>query len=246
MTKSSDTGKRKYRNAHSVNDGTIVVRDASNVRDRLEVPLSASLMGGIRTNKRMLESLIKGFGTSIESARSSGRASGFSVRVDPAGRPSITKLKIEVIEAARPSPSPGKAGDETLAGALTAARARGTAFVADLFNRPDMLSADDLANRLGVTRMTINVRRRQHELLGLEGAKRGYRFPEWQLDARGRAFPEISELFEIIGDDPWEVFRFLSQRHAALDDRVGHAALAGGHGNDVVAAARAYADGSFA
>jgi hypothetical protein len=39
---------------------------------------------------------------------------------------------------------------------------------------------------LGTTRVTVNTKRQSGQVLGLDGAKRGFRFPVWQLDAEGK------------------------------------------------------------
>ncbi|PKA42667.1 hypothetical protein CWR43_14525 [Rhizobium sullae] len=79
--------------------------------------------------------------------------------------------------------------------ALEAARERGSERVADILNGPDMMTADDVARENKVSRETVNNKRRCHELLGLEGPKRGVRFPRWQTQrawrASSRSFPNL-------------------------------------------------------
>src|SRR6202007_2381785 len=95
--------------------------------------------------------------------------------------------------------------------AFAAARARGRIRAAEILERDDMLSADDMADRLGVSRVTVNARRQRHELLGLDGAKRGYRFPAWQVDEDGKTLAALPELFVALGPSPWGVYRFLTE-----------------------------------
>ena len=109
-----------------------------------------------------------------------------------------------------------------------------------------MLSAAQLGGMLDVSRMTINTRRAKREVLGLDSAKRGYRFPVWQFDDRGRAFPELPQLFALLGDEPWAVYRFLVQRHAVLGGVSARDALRTGRGSEVLAAAAALQAGAFA
>jgi hypothetical protein len=85
--------------------------------------------------------------------------------------------------------------------------------MAEILSGEDMLSADAFANLLGTTRMTVNAKRQKRQLLGLEGAKRGFRFPQWQVGKDGKPFGTLPELFNRIGDDGWAVYRFLVQRH---------------------------------
>ena len=72
-----------------------------------------------------------------------------------------------------------------------------------------MLSADDFAALIGTSRVTVNAKRQNHQILGLDGAKRGYRFPAWQLDENGKPFAALPDLFDRLGDSPWAVYRFL-------------------------------------
>lgn len=73
-------------------------------------------------------------------------------------------------------------------------------------------------------------------MLGLDGAKRGFRFPIWQLDADGKPFAELAKLHERLGG-PWTVYRFLVQPHGELDGLTGREALERGHGKAALAAA---------
>jgi hypothetical protein len=85
--------------------------------------------------------------------------------------------------------------------------------------------------------MTVNTKRRNHQLLGLEGAKRGYRFPQWQIGADGKPFEALPALFDRLGGSPWAVYRFLVQRHAELGGLTGREALAKGRSAQTIEAA---------
>ena len=129
---------------------------------------------------------------------------------------------------------PSRADD--IEGALDAARARGRGRVADILNGDDMLTADAFAGRLGISRMTVNVWRRDHRVLGLEGARRGHRFPAWQVGEDGKPFPALPGLFARLGG-PWAVHRFLVQHHPALDGATGREALRQGRTAEALEAA---------
>jgi hypothetical protein len=60
--------------------------------------------------------------------------------------------------------------------------------------------------------------------LGLDGAKRGFRFPDWQIDADGKPFAALATLHERLGG-AWAVYRFLVQPHGELDGLTGREAL---------------------
>ena len=78
----------------------------------------------------------------------------------------------------------------------------------------------------------------------LDGAKRGFRFPAWQLDRDGRPYAALPKLHAILGS-AWAVYRFLITPHGALDERTGLDALKRGHDDDILAAAESVARGDF-
>ena len=100
-----------------------------------------------------------------------------------------------------------------------------------------MLASEALAERLAVSRMTVNTWRRRRQVIGLEGPKRGFRFPMWQFDERGIPYPEIPRLFALLGDSPWIVYRFMTEAHPELDGMTGREALAAGRSREVVGTA---------
>lgn len=125
---------------------------------------------------------------------------------------------------------------------LTAARSRGEKRVAEILAAEDMLSADQMAELLGVSRMTINTKRSNRQLLALEGAKRGFRFPQWQIGDDGKPFEALPALFDQLGGSAWAVYRFLVQRHSELGGLTGREALAKGRSTEAVEAAETVAD----
>ena len=90
--------------------------------------------------------------------------------------------------------------DAELEAALNAARVRGRDRVAEILAQPDMLSAEDFAKHLGTTRATINTKRLSKQVLGIQGATRGYRYPERQIGEDGPPFAALSLLFTVFGD----------------------------------------------
>ena len=187
-----------------------------------------------------IESLMETFGQTIERSRKSGRAGGFTVMIDSAGNPEIAPLQ------RAQSAEPAIAKDDRLDAALKAARERGRLRAAEILDQDDMLTAEEFAARLGVSRVTVNARRQKHELLGLDGAKRGFRFPTWQVDEDGKPLDALPKLFELLGDSPWGVYRFLTQRHSVLDGASAKDALARGRATQVLEAAESLAQGDFA
>lgn len=187
-----------------------------------------------------IKSLMETFGQTIERSRKSGRAGGFTVMIDAAGNPEIAPLpRAESVE-------PAIAGNDRLDAALQAARERGRLRSAEILEQVDMLTAEEFAERLGVSRVTVNARRQKHELLGLDGAKRGFRFPAWQVDEDGKPLNALPKLFELLGDSPWGVYRFLTQRHSVLNGASARDALTRGQTTQVLQAAESLAQGDFA
>ena len=138
----------------------------------------------------------------------------------------------------------GPAG--ALAAALDAARARGAILKDEMLSDPDMLSTAGLAERLGMSEEGIRLKRRRHEVLGVEVAKRGIRYPAWQVLPGRQILPGLPRLFAVLGDDPWRLLRFLQQNHAELRGRRAFEALQKGQVDEVLAAAENAAMGVFA
>ena len=109
-----------------------------------------------------------------------------------------------------------------------------------------MLSADQFAALLGTSRMTVNTKRQRHQVLGLDGAKRGFRFPAWQVGEDGKPFAALPALFERLGGGPWSVYRFLVQPHPELDGLTGREALSRGQTDQALEVADSIAQGTFA
>jgi hypothetical protein len=136
--------------------------------------------------------------------------------------------------------------EEALTEALNAARARGVALRDKLLADPEMLSTSGLAERLGMSEEGIRLKRKRHEILGLETAKRGIRYPAWQIVGDRQLLPALPRLFAILGDDSWRLFRFLQQHHAELGGQRAYEALGGGRVKAVLGAAENTAAGAFA
>jgi hypothetical protein len=180
--------------------------------------------------------VMAGFSRAVQWAERRGKPVRLTVIVEPH---SIAP-RIAVEEVAAPP-----VHDE-LDKALSAAKTRGAARVADILNGADMLTADAFAEEIGATRETIHKKRRRHEVLGLEGPKRGVRFPKWQLSRSGELLAGLPLLFEAFGEHPWAVYRFLLQAHPELDGRTGLDALRAGRIEDVIAVAGTIGAGAFA
>jgi hypothetical protein len=136
--------------------------------------------------------------------------------------------------------------EQDLARALAAASARGDALKQDMLADPEMLSSAELARRLGMSQEGVRLKRKRHEVLGLELAKRGIRYPAWQVVEHQQLLPALPRLFEVLGDDPWTVYVFLLQHHPELDGARALDALRRGRIDRVIATAGNVASGAFA
>ena len=142
-------------------------------------------------------------------------------------------------------PAHTRTPDATLTEALSAARARGAEVKEALLADPDMLNTAAIANLLGMSEEGVRLKRKRHEILGLEFAKRGIRYPAWQILEGRRLLPALPRLFAMLGDDPWRLFRFLQQHHNELGGDRGLDALRLGRVAGVLAAAENTATGAF-
>lgn len=118
---------------------------------------------------------------------------------------------------------------------LAAARERGRISAAKILTGPEMLDAEQMASRLGLTTVSVGNKRKRHELLGLVGAStRNCRFPEWQLDENDTPYSALPDIFDRIGGSEWSVYRYLTTRHSELDGMTGIEALRAGRTQEVI------------
>lgn len=134
---------------------------------------------------------------------------------------------------------------DDLDAALSEAHARGAARATEILGGSDMLGADDFARLIGVTREAVRQKLMRREIVGLQGAKRGVRYPAWQVTRDGALLPGLPQLFAILGDSPWAMYRFLTQPNPAFKGKPPLDSLRAGEAAPVIAAAEAHAQGDF-
>jgi hypothetical protein len=176
-------------------------------------------------------------------------AAEFTVRINRYGDIAVSDIRTsritpDVTQAEAPELITTRPAENDAA--FAAARERGRDRVAEILERPEMLSAEAFGERLGLSRVAVNDRRQKHEFLGLEGAKRGFKYPNWQIGEDGKPFDALPTLFEKLGDSPWAVYRFLLQSHAELDGRSGLEVLKEGRSERVLDVAESISRGNFA
>lgn len=125
---------------------------------------------------------------------------------------------------------------------LLAARIRG-AYVRDrILAGADMLTAEQIADELGVRRQTVDNWRKTGKLLGLERARRGYLYPSWQV-LDHKPVPGLARVLQVLGpNDPWRAYRFLASPEPRLEDRNPIDVLRTGDVEHVVAVAEIFGE----
>jgi hypothetical protein len=194
-----------------------------------EVLISEVRFQRIAGKPRPLEKILAGYADSVSKAVQAGHFVTFSFRVSPDGDAEPVSFTNE--------------GDE-LDAALVAARARGQAKVTEILKGEDMLTASEFGKLIGASHETVNVKRKRSEVLGLEGATRGVKYPRWQVIDGGLLLPGLQQLFATVGA-PWTVYRFLCTTHAELAGRTGLDALREGQVEAALGVARNQVAGTF-
>jgi hypothetical protein len=155
-------------------------------------------------------------------------------------------VKASIVRDTAPRPARARRPDAALTEALAAARARGAAVKEELLADPEMLNTAAIAHLLGMSEEGVRLKRKRHEILGLESAKRGIRYPAWQVLEGRQLLPALPRLFATLGDDPWRLLRFLQQHHGELGGDRALDALRHGKVDGVLAAAENTVTGAFA
>ncbi len=133
---------------------------------------------------------------------------------------------------------------------LEAAIERGRKTAVAVLTRPEMLRADVLAARIGVSESALESIRVDGLLIALPHPDGSCRFPDWQIDDHGHPFVVIRKLHELFATSnglcPWSVYRFLLLRHGqVMNGQTGIAALRAGRSDEVVMAAESMLMGDF-
>lgn len=198
--------------------------------------LKRQLAGSKSLTSKGLRGLMSTVGEALDRAAQTGGP--VHLRLDRLANGSFDAALIEI--AATPAAEPAAAAPAARQDdVLHEARERGRAVAARILAGADMLTADQFAARLGTSHTTVNSWRRAHRVLGLQGAKRGCRFPEWQIDDHGVPFDVLPELFRLLGGNPWTVHRFLVQHHPELGGATAKDALRRGRVSQVLETATA-------
>jgi hypothetical protein len=220
------------------------------VRNTLKFRKTGSSWGRDAPSKRQyIEALVQSLEKEINSLMKTGKPTRLTMTIDPHRMLKLPKIeRTSVKEGAgrtpkptwglRPESVPPKLESLQLKAALSEAFERGGHLAAKILRQSDMLTAGDFAASLNLSRETVRQKMLKHEILAVRGAKQGHRFPAWQVTTEGRLLPELPRLFELLGGNPWTVYRFLLQHHPELDGATAFEALKTGKVEDVLAAAK--------
>jgi|GEM_PF-5628997 len=195
----------------------------------LSLTLSNESFSYVRADPQFFISVIE---ETAKTIKSKGKPHDLESAVGGFIRKSAEEASLKYLAALAPNSS-------TLQDSLRVARKRGKLSAAEILNGSDMLTTKELAKFLHLSPPAVNTQRQNGKLLGLDGAKRGYKFPNWQLDENQRPYEAIARLNKLLGD-PWLVYRFIVQRHGALEGMTGLQVLKERKAEDLLQAAQNY------
>jgi biotin operon repressor len=105
-----------------------------------------------------------------------------------------------------------------------------------------VLSAEETAELLGISRQAVDKRRKQGQLIGLVQGRRGYAYPAWQFED-GRTIEDLEQVLKTLqGHDPWMQMAFFLNGNERLGGRSPLEVLRAGDSSRVLAAAAEYGE----
>jgi hypothetical protein len=104
------------------------------------------------------------------------------------------------------------------------------------------LSAEAVANLIGLSRQAVDKRRSQNQLIGLTQGRRGYAYPAFQFED-GQTLTGLKEVLDALsGHDPWMQSIFFANGNDRLDGKTPLESLRQGKLESVILAARVYGE----
>ena len=143
-----------------------------------EVTVGRNSLKALRQHEGALRKVLTTYADALVKAERLGKSFELVIKVRP--------------DRAEPAVEERPAEGDALDRALIGARRRGAARVAEIMKSPDMLNARAFGPLIGASHETINQKRRAGEVLALEGATRGLRYPKWQITDDGRLLPGLA------------------------------------------------------
>ncbi|MFG6082148.1 hypothetical protein ACEUZ9_002791 [Paracoccus litorisediminis] len=129
--------------------------------------------------------------------------------------------------------------DPEMQSARDRALERGKVLAAEILSGSCMLTGEEMAARLGITAGELNAARAGGEVLGLDGAGIGWRYPDWQIGGNHQPYPGLSDLHAGLCGS-WAVYRFLVGEQPELDGVTGLEAMRAGRFPEIRAAAESH------
>ena len=104
------------------------------------------------------------------------------------------------------------------------------------------LSAEEVADLIGISRQAVDKRRSQNQLIGLTQGRRGYAYPAFQFED-GKTLTGLREVLDALsGHDPWMQSIFFANGNDRLNGKTPLEGLRGGELDFIVLAAQAYGE----
>lgn len=108
-----------------------------------------------------------------------------------------------------------------------------------ILNAADMLTTDQSADLVGMTRVGIVDRIRRGAAIGLIGPKRGFKLPKWQFEPQmWQVLPRVIRALGTV--EGWAIYSFMETPHGALSGLTPRRALEQGRVDEVLGLAAAH------
>ena len=108
-----------------------------------------------------------------------------------------------------------------------------------ILNSADMLTTDQSAELVGMTRVGIVDRIKRGAAIGLIGPKRGFKLPKWQFEPQmWQVLPRIIAALGTV--EGWAIYSFLETAHGALNGQTPRRAVEQGRIDEVLGLAAAH------
>lgn len=106
-----------------------------------------------------------------------------------------------------------------------------------------VVSVEDVARQLGITRQAVEKRRRAGTLIGLATGRRGYAYPAWQFDPHTGVLVGLRDVLKALADhDPWMQAIFMLDPNDRLAGERPLDAIRSGRVEEVVEAAQLFGE----
>lgn len=125
------------------------------------------------------------------------------------------------------------------------ARKRGATLAAEIFSGEEMLSSLKFGELLGISRQAVDKRRKAGELLAMQGATRGFKYPAWQVTGEGQVLAGLKDVLEISGQDDWAAYRVLVSEYPDGSGEPVFEKLRQGQSKPVMNYIKSFLDGDF-